>query len=701
MPARRGRRSGASGGSGSGAGVEGGAPQCSEQWRPTEAREAECAVCGGLLVEPARLPCGHRFCLECVRSAVLGGAGAGCCPLCRKRCAGWLRRATLQQRLVDEPLWLHIQATFPRHLAARLVDSHPHPHPNADSNADSSQPLEVVHRKLSAPGEIRSEYEAELQRIRIEQHLIEQKHSIENEKIIRELQEQERLELLTHATKLEHDEKFARELSVTLNSPAAASQSSSVKDTPNKTVPTKEFYNHLGKTINGCKSKTLDSYILRSKEKVVNRNSSPPMTATSPELVSTAGRCGRFLKNFLNKKLWGFGVDATDSSHIGSSSKIEPKVWEPERICQNSDHELSVNAGIVIHRNTSLPKGVPIKKIISKDVVQHKLDSDIDSEDSISQELRYFKPIQPNPISRFNGRLVKCLAVKKYINNNVSVLDNTVLDKLLSTSALEKLRGAKISNLGFQSAFVCLLTVPKSHIKTYEVKSVQPTPSKTPEKKCKLNVSTNIKYLHLSNNNKNGDYSKNDSSYSKTCSKSNTNGKKNGLKCNNSTPKKTSPMRTRSKQVSQSCVKEDKSVNLRCRVSTRLKRSVSFGDVALGTGETTPPNNHRVLRSNGHSAEKCNGSDKIRTNGLNGSKVNGKVCNGDDVNFRIDDPSLVEEQRRIEELLAQEKRDLALAKKLQRQLGRQVINTGYTLRTAAKRQATLTELLPPAKNMRI
>lgn len=77
------------------------------------------------------------------------------------------------------------------------------------------------------------------------------------------------------------------------------------------------------------------------------------------------------------------------------------KVWEPERICQNSDHELSVNSGIVIHRNTSLPKGVPIKRVENKDVVQHKLDSDIDSEDSISQELRYFKPIQPNPISRF------------------------------------------------------------------------------------------------------------------------------------------------------------------------------------------------------------------------------------------------------------------------------------------------------------
>lgn len=160
-------------------------------------------------------------------------------------------------------------------------------------------------------------------------------------------------------------------------------------------------------------------------------------------------------------------------------------------------------------------------------------------------------------------------------------------------------------------------------------------------------------------------------------------------------------MRTRSKQMSQTCVKDDKSVNLRSRVSTRLKRSVSFGDVALGTSETTPPNNHRVLRSNGHSAEKYNGSNKIRSNGLNGSKVNGKMCNGNDVNFLISDTSLVEEQKRMEEMLAQEKRDLALAKKLQRQLGRQVINTGYTLRTAAKRQATLTELLPPAKNMRI
>lgn len=75
------------------------------------------------------------------------------------------------------------------------------------------------------------------------------------------------------------------------------------------------------------------------------------------------------------------------------------QVWEPQRICSNGDRELSVNSGIVIQRNTILSKTIKISTMV-KNNFEPKIDSDIESEDSISQELRYFKPIQSSPVCR-------------------------------------------------------------------------------------------------------------------------------------------------------------------------------------------------------------------------------------------------------------------------------------------------------------
>lgn len=191
------------------------------------------------------------------------------------------------------------------------------------------------------------------------------------------------------------------------------------------------------------------------------------------------------------------------------------------------------------------------------------------------------------------------------------------------------------------------------------------------------------------------------------------------------TPKKTSLMTTRSNKLSQSfpkpIVKNEKTQN---RVSSRLKRSLSFnddkpqsasksnfdkiytnGDINDKNVEDAPSNctnnkYHRKLRNNGHPKN----DPKTKTTHFHNRNGDAKLSDKDaDVDFPLNDidPSVLQEQKRIEEMIAQEKKDLALAKKLQRQLGGQVINTGYTLRTAAKRQATLTELMPPSKNMRI
>lgn len=187
-------------------------------------------------------------------------------------------------------------------------------------------------------------------------------------------------------------------------------------------------------------------------------------------------------------------------------------------------------------------------------------------------------------------------------------------------------------------------------------------------------------------------------------------------------------MTTRSNKLSQSFPKQNvKNDKIQNRVSSRLKRSISFNDgkpqpatfdnvytngdindkdIEDDSSNCTNNKYHRKLRNNGHpNKNHTNGSvkAKAKTTHFHNGNGNAKSNKESDLDFPLKDidPSVLQEQKRIEEMLAQEKKDLALAKKLQRQLGGQVINTGYTLRTAAKRQATLTEMMPPSKNMRI
>ena len=57
----------------------------SRMTQPDVPSELECSVCLQLLHEPASLPCGHSFCLSCVRRSLSSNRS---CPLCRRACYG-------------------------------------------------------------------------------------------------------------------------------------------------------------------------------------------------------------------------------------------------------------------------------------------------------------------------------------------------------------------------------------------------------------------------------------------------------------------------------------------------------------------------------------------------------------------------------------------------------------------------------------
>uniref|UniRef100_A0A8D8IGH7 RING-type E3 ubiquitin transferase n=3 Tax=Culex pipiens TaxID=7175 RepID=A0A8D8IGH7_CULPI len=135
-----------------------------------------CTVCQSVLVEPVFLPCQHRFCRNCLSGTIEKNNLN--CPCCRKRFGTWYRNASRVNKLVHEQLWSAIQRQFREYLEedggapGRCNGNGGTGGGNGIVTSCFVPPTEsVIH--LSEPGEIRKEYENELQRYRKE--LIEEK----------------------------------------------------------------------------------------------------------------------------------------------------------------------------------------------------------------------------------------------------------------------------------------------------------------------------------------------------------------------------------------------------------------------------------------------------------------------------------------------------------------------------------------------
>ncbi|KAI5635323.1 hypothetical protein NE865_11899 [Phthorimaea operculella] len=102
--------------------------------------------------------------------------------------------------LVNVELWNFIQNKFPREIAAK------------QKGDDVKVPEDIPAPRLSAPGEIRSEYEAELQRLRAERLKLEQKHIEETELLIKQIQQEEQEAQKQYLERIKQDELLAKEI---------------------------------------------------------------------------------------------------------------------------------------------------------------------------------------------------------------------------------------------------------------------------------------------------------------------------------------------------------------------------------------------------------------------------------------------------------------------------------------------------------
>ncbi|KAJ8310795.1 hypothetical protein KUTeg_012660 [Tegillarca granosa] len=163
-----------------------------------------CPICMCIFVEPVTMPCTHTLCMPCFKKNVEEASLT--CPMCRTRISVWARRASKNRKLINEKLWIDIQSLFPDKVKKRI-------------DGDDEEGVEVFMHpiiNIAQPGEIRKEYEEQLQRLAEQREKEQQKEFEASEALIRKLQEEE--EIANRMRKKEQiaieklDKEFAKEL---------------------------------------------------------------------------------------------------------------------------------------------------------------------------------------------------------------------------------------------------------------------------------------------------------------------------------------------------------------------------------------------------------------------------------------------------------------------------------------------------------
>ncbi|XP_076067513.1 E3 ubiquitin-protein ligase RNF169-like isoform X3 [Oratosquilla oratoria] len=161
-----------------------------------------CPICISILIEPVTMPCKHCLCMPCFEKNVSEANLS--CPMCRTRISVWVRRATKEKCLVDEPLWQWVKENFHEKVEARLLGLE-------DSDEESYIPRRPNVR-LSTPGEIKQEYEEQMEKLRSEQENERLKEEEASKQLIQKLQAEETVQLRKRQEETKRDAEFAQAL---------------------------------------------------------------------------------------------------------------------------------------------------------------------------------------------------------------------------------------------------------------------------------------------------------------------------------------------------------------------------------------------------------------------------------------------------------------------------------------------------------
>ncbi|KAL0895587.1 hypothetical protein ABMA27_011684 [Loxostege sticticalis] len=606
-----------------------------------ELKDVFCSICHSILIEPVTLPCFHAFCHHCFNGSIENNAL--CCPLCRLRIGSWLRTATKQKNLVNVELWNFIKSKFSHEIATKT------------KGEDIVIPEEVPVTRLSAPGEIRLEYELELKRLQAERLQLEQKQYQETELLVKKIQEEEDEAHRKYLEALKQDEILAQQMQ-NEHAKSSAPQSTTKKPASRSTKIKPQL-----------KATKIDSFL--SKKRIPECKNSPLLTDdnttstdrstpnasranhTSPEMVPSYGK---LLKNLIDKKIKG-GPGLWNKEN----GVKEMKDTQSGRKCtETTEEKTSKNKNVIQSLLVSLP--LPCSGILQHktNIVENK-NLETDSVDSMRQELCYFKPIEGTTPTSFNSSKGLPLRVPGLrVDQDISAMQHEVPpSRAQYLEGLCRLRNLSLAK-NLPSAFVIALSLLR-------VKKDETT-------KCSANTRSKIKRTVPPN----------------------------------SRVVPTLPLKKNTSNRNKQNVVDGVT---KLNTETNLRRTRSMGSITKEENETTPKKaklNHRkacsdrkpYLRSDSKkSTKKEPNSPPLIPEALNNNKVTLAVKNLSSPLKNCDVKKIVQEQLRIEKIIEQEKNDFELACKVEAEWnGRR-----QPRRAAIKRQVTINYALRPAKKLKV
>ncbi|XP_017882047.1 uncharacterized protein LOC108626104 [Ceratina calcarata] len=395
-------------------------------------RDLMCPVCRSILIEPVTLPCTHNLCLKCLKGTFEHNSLS--CPLCRVRVGSWLRRATKTETLVNSELWHLIRTKFAKEVESKY---------NGDErNIDLDADFASTNKVLSTTGEIRQEYEAQLQKAKEEMQCQRKAEEIASKALIHKIQEEEKQQQLAQLTQ---DQLLAKSLvkKQLVDKHKTTSKYNNSLNVSNSSIRVSKFNVATMTEVNSYKvephsskyrktppSESQDTAGLRSNITLIskiayNLNNTNLSNVYNNSISKFCCQKSMPICNAISRSLKQKVTTKVIEPCVATCS-VEPRMSASKIYGSQSKEELRVPNDVVNSKKKSL--GVEVCMSSGDDDERTGSAESAGSHDSINQEIHHFKPIKAMPRTplkissdgkQIDPKLIRVVPVSKRISNIV------------------------------------------------------------------------------------------------------------------------------------------------------------------------------------------------------------------------------------------------------------------------------------------
>ncbi|CAL7942896.1 unnamed protein product [Xylocopa violacea] len=440
-------------------------------------RDLMCPVCRSILIEPVTLPCAHNLCLKCLKGTFEHNSLS--CPLCRVRVGSWLRTATKSETLVNNNLWELIRTKFSKEVESKYNGD--------DRNIDLNADFTSANKILSTAGEIRQEYEVQLQMAEEEIRCQRKAEQIASEALIRKIQEEEQQQQLAQLTQdqllakslvkqqLEDKHQEVSKYSNSLNVSNSSFNSAKLNVATMTEVNSSKIEPHSSKCGKTSLSECEDSSGLKkSNIALISKIRAERYASNIKNNADLSSTCNDSTSKFYcQKSMPVYDAISRTLKHqtatkiidpCVSKCSLEPRTSSSKIYGTQSKEELHIPNDVVNSKRKSL--GVEVYVSSGDDDERMGSAESAGSHDSINQEIHHFKPIKAMPRTplkistdgrQIDPKLIRVVPIFKRISNVVPKPPSQAHLKRIVGCSWSAFRGKTKSN--FKEKDICIETI--------------------------------------------------------------------------------------------------------------------------------------------------------------------------------------------------------------------------------------------------